>query len=174
MSVAAASAACTFLGTPAASAAGAAGAAGAKSARPAHKPAARTRRVSEYTYKLYVTGNGPDGSLVHAVCSGSEAVIPGTVLYPLSLNTGPFFVNPRVNVYDEPFNVHLGANTKLTVTGPYASEVRNVCAMNEAFGPEGNGYAWPGIFTWRLPAPARSLAELVSHPAAEAVMLTGE
>ncbi len=64
--------------------------------------------------------------------------------------------------------------TKLRAKGPGASHVRNVCAMNEPE-PFGQGtYAEPGVFTWRLHAPARSVAEVVRHAATEAVINTGE
>jgi hypothetical protein len=104
---------------------------------------------------------------------GQGSPDPGTTLYP-NENTGQFFTSKRVNVYNEPFNVRVNESTRLSAQGPYANQVHNVCAIDEAFGPTANGYAVPQTFTWRLKAPVRSLNELLQHPATESEIWTGE
>jgi hypothetical protein len=79
------------------------------------------------------------------------------------------FINPAV--YRDSFNVIVNASTKLIATGPYASQVHNICAINESFG-EGT-YAEPGIFTWKLHTVAKNPGEIVRYPASEAVISTG-
>jgi hypothetical protein len=73
-------------------------------------------RTGDYVYELGVTGNNREGSSVTAVCSGTNSVIPGTLLDPESLNTVSMFSNPKT--YEKPFNVYMDANAKLIVSGP--------------------------------------------------------
>lgn len=133
-------------------------------------PAASAARGRVYTYRLDVLGVERLGNPVQVSCTGSNVVIPNTLLHPVSPSTFNMF---PTRAYEETFNVTLNASTKLSVTGPLASRVRNACAMNEKplSGTE-SGEANPTIFTWRLTQPAHNLAQIVTHPATEAVIQT--
>ncbi len=145
----------------------------ADAARPRPAAPSRGKPTAAYTYRLEVLGVERLGAEVHATCDGASAVIPGTLLRPLSANTDRFYANPRA--YHEGFTVTVGAATRLVATGPLAGRVRNVCAINEKpLSDTATGEANTGVFTWRLARPARSLAALVAHPATVAVVNTGE
>jgi hypothetical protein len=133
-------------------------------------PAAATASGRVYAYRLGVLGLERYGNGVQAVCAESNAVIPNTLLRPVSANTNNLF---RTATENEEFNVTLNVGTKLVATGPFASLVTSVCAMNELLSGTRTGEASPGVFTWRLSKPARSVAAILSHPATEAVMNTG-
>jgi hypothetical protein len=130
----------------------------------------KPRHAGDYVYTLRVVGMNRLGENVSAVCNGSNAVIPGTLVAPDSANTSQFFADP--NAYHEQFNVHTDASTKLAVTGTHPEWVHSLCAINETFGARGDGAASPGPFTWRLSRRARTLAELLQHPASGVAIVT--
>lgn len=123
-----------------------------------------------HVYKLEVNGLEPLGNAALTSCTGSDGLISGTTLYPYNSSTANMFINP--SMYHVPFNVSVNASTKLIVTGPYASQVHNICAIDkESFGV--GTYAGPGVFTWKLPIVARNPGEIVRYPASEAEINTG-
>lgn len=70
------------------------------------------------------------------------------------------------------YTVTIGASTRVRVTGALSSELsdepRSLCKLGENIGPNENGEVNPGIFTWRLARPAKSLNALLQRPATEA------
>jgi hypothetical protein len=137
-------------------------------------PVASAARSRSYVYRLEVEGieGNPNSQRVPAVCTSSSAVIPDTLLHWFSPNT----ISMWEATHWKTFNVTLNASTRISARGPYASRVRgvaDVCLMNEITlsGTEA-GEVNPGVFTWRLTRPARSIAAILSHPATEAVMDT--
>jgi hypothetical protein len=137
-------------------------------------PAASAARSRSYVYRLEVEGidNKQNSQRVPAVCTSSSAVIPDTLVHWFSPNT----ISMWEATHWKTFNVTLSASTRVSARGPFASRVRgvaDVCLMNEITlsGTEA-GEVNPGVFTWRLTRPARSIAAILSHPATEAVMDT--
>lgn len=127
--------------------------------RPGHVPHA-------YVYKFQLAENGND---MHADCGGPLPVIRHALLRPASANTTSMLGTPKAE--DAEHAITVGTAAKLHVVGSLAGDVHSVCAIDNPLGSDANAVVEPGVFTWRLSRPARTIAEVIAHPATEAEVI---
>lgn len=130
-----------------------------------HRRGSAKRSGAVYTYKFGVLGTDTHGNASSVVGSGPSETIMNTMLMPE--NTGANKLWEHGGSTNRSFNVTTNGDTRIVATGPGASEVHNVADLNG--GTWNAGY---GTFTWELTSPAHSVAQVVNHPATQAVVMT--
>ncbi len=118
----------------------------------------RAHHAEPFVYKLTVSLTSSEET---PSCVGQNAVFRA-LLRPASNNAEHLFL-PR-EWEEKEGEVSANTSTRLRLFGESTLKVHSICDL----GSHKNWRASPGIFTWRLPFPARHLGEVLSYPVSEA------